>query len=78
MIKLFDKETGNYVGEITEGQLQFLMDNLEEESSVDEDYYFNEATIEMFKERGADEQLIEILERTIARKGEAELRWERE
>jgi len=78
VIKLFDKETGNYVGEITEGQLQFLMDNLEEESSVDEDYYFNEATIEMFKERGADEQLIEILERTIARKGEAELRWERE
>jgi hypothetical protein len=77
MVKLFDKETGKFVAEITEDQFQFLMDNLEEESSMDEDYYFNEATIEMFKERGADEQLIEILERAIGSKGEAELRWER-
>ena len=77
MVKLFDKETGHRVAEITDEQLQFLMDNLEEESSVDEDYYFNEATIEMFKERGADEKLITILEKVISNKGEAELRWER-
>ena len=77
MVRLFDKETGKFVAEITEDQFQFLMDNLEEESSVDEDYYFNKATIEMFKERDADEQLIEILERVIGSKGEAELRWER-
>ena len=77
MVRLFDKETGKFVAEITEDQFQFLMDNLEEESSVDEDYYFNKATVEMFKERDADEQLIEILERVIGSKGEAELRWER-
>ena len=78
MVKLFDKETGEFVAEITEDQFQFLMDNLEEESSVDDDYYFNKATVEMFKERDADEQLIEILERVIGSKGEAELRWERD
>ena len=77
MVKLFDKETGHFVAEITEDQFQFLMDNLEEESSIDEDYYFNEATIEMFKERDADEQLIEILKRAIGDKAETELRWER-
>jgi hypothetical protein len=77
MVKLFDKETGHQVAEITNEQFQFLMNNLEEESSVDEDYYFNEATIEMFKERGADEKLITILEKVISNKGEAELRWER-
>ena len=76
MVKLFDKETGNYIGEITEDQLQFLMDNLEEESSVDEDYYFNETTVDMLKDRGADEKLIKILEKAIGSKGEAELRWE--
>ena len=76
MVKLFDRETGKFVAEITEDQFQFLMDNLEEESSIDEDYYINEATIEMFKERDADEQLIEILERALGNKGEAELRWE--
>jgi len=77
MVKLFDKESGKFVAEISEDQFQFLMNNLEEESSIDEDYYFNEATIEMFKERGADEQLIQILEDAIGSNGEAELRWER-
>lgn len=78
MIKLFDKETGTYVGEITEKQLKFLMDNLEEESIMDEDYYFNVATIEMFKERDADENLVKLLEQAIGSTGEAELRWKRE
>ena len=78
MAKLFDKETGHLVGEITEKQLQFLMENLEEESLVDDDYYFNEATIDMLKEKGADEKLVAILEKAIRNKGKAELRWERE
>ncbi|HEX9972173.1 MAG TPA: galactosyldiacylglycerol synthase [bacterium] len=77
MVKLFDKETGHTVVEITESQLQFLMENLEEESSMDNDYYFNEVTINMLKEKGADEKLITILEKAISNKGEAELRWER-
>ena len=78
MTKLFDKETGHLVGEINEEQLQFLMENLEEESLVDDDYYFNEATLDMLKEKGADEKLFAILEKAILTKGEAELRWERE
>ena len=77
MVKLFDKETGHTVVEITESQLQFLMENLEEESSMDNDYYFNEVTIDMLKQKGADEKLITILEKAISNKGEAELRWER-
>ena len=77
MTKLFDKETGHLVGEITEDQFQFLVENLEEESSVDDDYYFNEVTIDMLKEKGADEKLITILEKAISIKDEAELRWER-
>lgn len=77
MVKLFDKETGNLVAEITEDQLQFLIDNLEEESSVDNDYYFNEATLEMLKEKGADEKLIAIIENALGGAEETELRWER-
>ena len=77
MTKLFDKETGHLVGEITEDQFQFLMENLEEESSEDDDYYFNEVTIDMLKEKGADENLIGILEKAISSNGEAELRWQR-
>lgn len=78
MTKLFDKETGHLVGEITDDQFQFLMENLEEESSEDDDYYFNDVTIDMLKEKGADEKLIALLEKAVSKKGEAELRWERD
>ena len=39
MIQLHEKETGVFVGTITEAQLQFLIDQLEEESADDTDYY---------------------------------------
>jgi len=36
MVKLYNAETSVPVGEITEGQLQFMIDNLEETSSDDQ------------------------------------------
>ena len=44
MIHLFDDETGASVGTITEDQLQYLVDQLEEESPDDTDYYINRET----------------------------------
>src|SRR5207249_4463765 len=46
MIQLYDKETGASLGAITEEQLQFLADQLEEESPQDQDYYINEPTLD--------------------------------
>ena len=42
MIQLHDKDTGVWINNITEEDLQFLSDQLEEESSDDQDYYINE------------------------------------
>jgi hypothetical protein len=39
MIQLHAKETGVFLGTITDAQLQFLIDQLEEESTDDTDYY---------------------------------------
>ncbi len=36
MPKLYDKDTGAWLGTITEEQLQFLIDQLKEESSEDQ------------------------------------------
>ena len=58
MPKLYDKDTGAWLGTITEEQLQFLIDQLEEESSEDQDYYINEATLEIFEGAGADPALV--------------------
>ena len=37
MVTLYDKETGQYLGRISEEELQFLIDSLEEESVTDTD-----------------------------------------
>lgn len=78
MIKLFNNETGAFIGEITESQLQFLKDNLEEESDEDVDYYINIPTIESFGEMGAEPGLIEILKKAIGNNEDVEIRYEKE
>ena len=49
------------IGRISEGDLQFLMDQLEEESSEDRDYCVDEATIDMLEEEGAPAALVSLL-----------------
>ena len=53
MIELRDKDNGTVLGSISEDDLQFLIDHLEEESDDDVDYYINRSTLEIFKEKGA-------------------------
>lgn len=75
MIELRDKETGAQLGEITEAQLKFLTDQLEEETSDDRDYYINKATLEMFGGQGADPGLLELLRTALGGREEMELAW---
>ena len=76
MIALYDKDTGKALGEITEAQLQFLIDQLEEESLTDTDYYVNRAIIFFLKERGADDDLVNKLYAMLGDRDEMEVRWE--
>jgi hypothetical protein len=77
MIELRDKESGDVLGKLTEGQLQFLIDHLEEESETDQDYYLNQYTIEMLEEQGADPQLISLLRKGMGEREEMEIFWSR-
>jgi processive 1,2-diacylglycerol beta-glucosyltransferase len=54
------------LGTITDSQLDFLMENLEEEFEEDEEYYLNADTVDYLKEQGADQGLIAILEKALA------------
>jgi hypothetical protein len=78
MIKIFNKDTGEFIGNITETQLQFLIDNLEEEAEDDVDYYINIPTIESFTEKGAEPELIEVLKKGLGVKEEMEIRYKKE
>lgn len=75
MVKLYNAGTNEALGDITDEQLQFLVDQFEEEWEGDQDYYINGDTLDMLREAGADAGLLALLERAIAGGGEADIRW---
>ncbi len=77
MIKLYDKSTNRYLGTISDEELQFLIDNLEEESLTDVDYYINETMLESLKQKGMTENLASLLEAAMGESKEVEIRYER-
>ena len=77
MVKLYDKDSSAPVGEITESQLAFLIDHLEETSETDQDYYIDLATLDMLRSEGADAELLAVLARGLGGRPGYEVRWER-
>ena len=77
MIRLHDAERNTPIGTITEDQLQFLVDELEEESAEDRDYYISADTIDMLEEDGADSQLVSLLRTALAGREGMDVRWSR-
>ena len=78
MVTLYDNDSGRALGTITEAQLQFLTDQLEEESPVDQDYYLTADTLEMLEQKGADAGLIATLRTAMGDRAELEIRWTRD
>ncbi|HWQ12706.1 MAG TPA: glycosyltransferase [Roseiflexaceae bacterium] len=76
-VMISDAYSGEPLGAISEGQLAVLSAVLERESLDDTDFYIDRDTIELLRERGADEDLLALLERAVEPRGEAEIRWER-
>jgi processive 1,2-diacylglycerol beta-glucosyltransferase len=63
------------VGELSEEQLDFLVDNLEEEWPEDRDYFINRPMLEMLKQRGADPGLIRMLTQALGDREEVDILW---
>jgi hypothetical protein len=77
MITLKNKETGAFIGEITEEQLQYLTDELEESYGEERDYWLERTEIDFLKESGGDPVLIRILENAIGGNDGIEIVWEK-
>ena len=63
------------VGTISEEQLQFLADLLEEEFSEDNDYYIDASLLQLFQQRGADDDLLTLLKTALGDREGVELQW---
>ena len=75
MIRVSDKETGQFLGEITSEQLKYLVDQLEEEFEGDNDYYINKDTLDVFEKKGIDSELLSLLRRSLGDRDEMEIVW---
>ncbi len=77
MIELRDKTTNEPLGTISDEELRFLTDELEEESPADRDYYLDSATLDMLEEDGAPAGLVTLLRRILGTQEGIEIRWVR-
>lgn len=78
MIKLFDKENNTLIGEISDEQMQFLVNHLEEQGTEDPDYFLSADTVDRLEEEGADDDLLLILRKAMGDRSEIDIRWEEE
>ncbi len=77
MVTLSRADTGMVVGTITDADFQMLVDQLEEESEEDTDYYVNAETIALLQELGASEMLVAALRRALGTAEGVDVSWER-
>jgi hypothetical protein len=77
VIDIYDNETNALVGTITEADLKVLADHLEEESSEDQDYYIDAATIDVIGDGQATEHLLGVLRKALGTADGVEIRWQR-
>lgn len=75
MIHLHEKGTNKPLGSLSEAQLQYLKDKLEEESLEDQDYAITPMLLDAFEAEGADPQLVSLLRNALSGRDEIEISW---
>lgn len=76
-VTLYHDDTGVYIGTISQLQLQFLVDQLEEEGPGDDTYYLDAPTLQFLAERGAELSLLAVLQPPVDERGHVEVRYVR-
>lgn len=76
MPRLIRIDTGDEIGTITDKQLAFLVEQLEEEHEEDQDYYVDRDTLELMSDNGADPELIAMIEKAMGDDDSIDIAWE--
>jgi len=76
MPRLTRIDTGLDIGEITDKQLAFLVEQLEEEHEEDQDYFIDRDTLELMSDNGGDPELLAILEKALGDSDSMDIAWE--
>jgi hypothetical protein len=76
MPRLTRIDTGADIGEITDKQLAFLVEQLEEDHEEDQDYYIDRDTLELMSDNGGDPELLALLEKALGDSDSMDIAWE--
>jgi hypothetical protein len=76
MPRLTRIDTGEDIGDITDKQLAFLVEQLEEEHDEDQDYYVDRDTLELMADNGIDPELLAMLEKAMGDDDSMDIAWE--
>lgn len=76
MPRLIRLDTGDTIGDISDEQLAFLVEQLEEEHDEDQDYFIDRDTLDLLSDNGADPELIAMLEKAIGDDDSMNIAWE--
>jgi len=76
MPRLIRLDTGDTIGDISDKQLAFLVEQLEEEHDEDQDYFIDRDTLDLLSDNGADPELLAMLEKAIGDDDSMDIAWE--
>ncbi len=77
MISVYSSQSDTLLGSVSESDLKFLIDNLEEESLEDQDYYIDVPTVDFLESNGASRELITLLRGSIGDDDSVTIVWRR-
>ncbi|MGH7636254.1 MAG: galactosyldiacylglycerol synthase [Gemmatimonadaceae bacterium] len=78
MPTLRDKEADRLLGHISDDDLQFLIDQLEETSDSDTDYWIDTNTVQLLEDEGGSAELIGLLRAALSGRDGFEMEWARD
>ncbi len=76
MPRLIRLDTGDAIGQISDEQLAFLVEQLDEEHHDDTDCHIDRDTLELLSDNGADPELLAMLEKAIGDDDSMHIAWE--
>jgi hypothetical protein len=75
MPRLIRLDTGDAIGQISDEQLAFLVEQFEEEHD-DQEYRIDRDTLELLSDNGGDPELLALLEKAIGDDDSMTIAWE--
>ena len=76
-IDLHDAKTDVYIGSLTADQFEELSTHLERESSTDDDYYIDGATLDLLSGAPVDPGVVQMLRTALGSRAGMDVRWTR-